>query len=333
MPISEMDKHLIIPKKLFFLCWIALLSYGCTGLRNSRKQALDENILATTSQLNIIKTLEKKIKTKLVDDSNNAIKSYLPILKALEAELKARKNMLASLDIKKDAEKIEQLTREYRKKRDEEINMLLMMNDFVNVGTGTVKSEGTFESGEFALSSEVKSRIDLFVKQVKDSLSKYDGKLDSSQSLQIEITTTGYSDAEPLRRPHLIALLKRNASGPLPRPKKDINHPKNRKFLNRVLSRLRAKSVYKYLNNALKTLENAKIVRQPSNVVGLGETYPYRDVKDYLEVDERRRICKFSVAIIPVDGNKLDWRICPKNDLLKSPIQIDLNWALFVLLA
>lgn len=306
MLIAKMDKHLIIPKKLLLLCWLVLLSYGCTGLRNSRKQALDENILATTSQLNIIKTLENKIKDKLVDDSNNAIKSYLPILKALEGELKARKNLLASLDIKKDAEKIEKLTREYRKKRDEEINMLLMMNDFVNVGTGTVKSEGTFESGEFTLSSEVKSRINLFVKQVKDSLNKYEGKLDSSQSLQIEITTTGYSDAEPLRRPNLIALLKQNAPSALPRPKKGINYPQNRKFLNRVLSRLRAKSVYKYLNAALKSVENAQIVRRPNNVIGLGEAYPYRDIKDYLEVDERRRICKFSVAIIPVSGNELD---------------------------
>ncbi|WP_299464357.1 hypothetical protein [uncultured Microscilla sp.] len=293
-------------KNLFFLCLLATIGYSCTGLRNSRKQALDENIIATTSQLNIIKTLENKIQKKLVDDSNNAIKSYLPILKALETELKARKTMLASLDIKKDSEKIEKLTREYRKKRDEEINLLLMMNDFVNVGTGTVKSEGTFESGEFTLSADVKSRINLFVKQVKDSLGKYEGKLDATQSLQVEITTTGYSDAEPLRRPNLIALLKRNAPGPMPRPKKGINYPQNRKYLNKVLSRLRAKSVYKYLDKALKEVGKANIVRQSDNVIGLGETYPYRDIKDYLEVDERRRICKFSVAIIPVKSNELD---------------------------
>lgn len=293
-------------KRLFFLCWLTALMVGCTGLNKSRKQALDENVQATNSQLNVIKTLETKIKKKLENDSNNAIKSYLPILKALEAELHARKALLASLDIKKDAEKIEKLTREYRKKRDEEINMLLMMNDFINVGAGTVKSEGTFESGEFTLSASVKERIQLFVTQVRDSLSKYEGKLDSNQSLQLEITTTGYSDAEPLRRPNLITLLKSNAPSALPAPKKGINDTPNRKFLNKVLSRLRAKSVYKHLEQALRKSGQTHIIRRPNNVIGMGETYPYRDIKDYLEVDERRRICKFSVAIIPIKNDELE---------------------------
>lgn len=293
-------------RRLLFLCLLAPIVYSCTGLKNSRKKALDENIQATSYQLNVIRTIEKKIAEKLIDDPNNAIKSYLPILSALKSELNNRKKLLESLDINKDAEKIERLAREYRKKRDEEINMLLMMNDFINVGGGTVKSEGTFESGEFTLNPEVLERIQLFITQVKDSLNKYKGKLDTSQTLQIEITATGYSDAEPLRRPRLITLLKNKAPGPLPAPKEGINYPENRKFLNKVLSRLRARSVYKHLEITLKKAGYTAIIRRADNVIGLGEQYPYHDVKDYLKVDERRRICKFSIAIIPVKNNDIE---------------------------
>ena len=303
------DKHILrlaMVKNLYLLSLVLVFASGCVGMKNTRKQALDENIQATLSQLNVIKTIEQKISAKLEEDPNNAVKSYLPILSALRSELNARKTLLQSLDLKKDAEKIEQLAREYRKKRDEEINMLLMMNDFINMGAGTVKSEGTFESGEFTLNPDVKERIQIFIGQVKDSLSKYEGKLDTNQTLQIEITTTGYSDAEPLRRPKLIRLLKSKANGPLPLPKKDINLVENRKFLNKVLSRLRARSVYKHLESALRKAGYTQIIQRKNNVIGLGEQHPYRDVKDYLEVDERRRICKFSVAIIPVKNGGLE---------------------------
>lgn len=293
-------------RKLVFLVALATLACGCTGIKNARKKALDENIQATVYQLNVIKTIEKKISAKLEEDPNNAVKSYLPILSALRSELNTRQKLLQSLDIKKDAEKIEQLAREYRKKRDEEINMLLMMNDFINMGAGTVKSEGTFQSGEFTLNPDVKERIQIFTRQVKDSLKKYEGKLDTNQTLQLEITATGYSDAEPLRRPKLIQLLKAKANGPIPLPKEDINTDENRKFLNKVLSRLRARSVYKHLESALRKAGYNKIIKRKGNVIGMGEQYPYRDVKDYLEVDERRRICKFSVAIIPVKNDELE---------------------------
>ena len=55
--IDKYTLRLAMVRKLVFLVVLATLACGCTGIKNARKKALDENIQATVYQLNVIKTI------------------------------------------------------------------------------------------------------------------------------------------------------------------------------------------------------------------------------------------------------------------------------------
>ncbi|MDM8543576.1 hypothetical protein QUF90_21080 [Desulfococcaceae bacterium HSG9] len=228
------------------------------------------------------KALIQKIKEKVGQDTDNPLNENIPELQAIldygkDLENEKIKNLINRVvgsdnKIKEKESIIKSFVIEKFKSEELKINVLFKLGDYI-----------LSEDGINLLNKELVQKIII-------NIDNYKRKYQSS-TMVIKMEVKGFADRVGVneKKPLFIELKKNN---------KDLLPPSNqpekrRKFLNQLLSKLRAKSIVNYISQQISDSEtdNTKIkIEQKS--IGMGEAIP-AGVKPLKSTrDPNRRICK-----------------------------------------
>ncbi len=155
-------------------------------------------------------------------------------------------------------------------------------------------SESFFGPGVYSITDEKIDAVKTIYSPVIDSIAVF-AKGISYDTLDLYMVTYGYADGQGFRE----------GSNLYNELSKKLNKEAPTKVeLNQKISELRASTIAeflkKYVEESNSKISSPSYLNKSSLAIGMGETFPNKEITDYQDNDARRRIVKFYWKLLPV---------------------------------
>lgn len=270
-------------------------------LDNLREEAYEKNVELTQIQLSKVDSLLMVMSKVLEQNPNSGVKDYYTVMTAISNDLKGIESELSQMNLNDKSTTLTDQLIIIEKEHERFNNIIEMVHQQLNEGVDQTEANATlFARGQYELTEDGKNLIAKYVEKIDSAVVRMQTIADKPLELAFNFTTVGYSDDAAHVNLFVYQLLdeKELTTQDLPYPQKSYQYKPNRLFLNKILSELRARSVYKAMKEYM--LEKGYDARQiKGEPVGYGEELP-PNVDPENVTDDERRVCQFSITIIPM---------------------------------